>query len=264
MIHQYPDKKRIIFRKKILKIFIILILFYLLSILGAFNFVTKIFNYIGGPVWEAKVALDGSDSLSYLTQSKSSLREENIKLKDEISSLKISMIDVSIFKNENNKLKELLGRITKPNNFILASILVKPSSSPYDTLIIDIGDNYEVKGGFEVYINGNIPIGTISKVYRNTAQVELYSNPGRVTEGIIEDLDMNVGIIGRGGGNFEMSIPVGLDVLQGSFITLRGLDRGILAIVKEEISDKADPNKKMMLVSPINIQNQKWVEVKKN
>jgi len=216
-------------------------------------------------MWEAKkVVLDSTKDLSYLTKNRESLLEENKKLLEENSSLKISMIDYQILKNENDKLKELLGKITTNHDFILSNILVKPNYSPYDTLIIDVGQDGNILEGFPVYTNGNIPIGIISKVYTQTSLVELYSNPGRVTSGILDGSNVSVELIGRGGGNFEMSIPFELIAPKGTIILLPNIQPEIIAIVEEEISDPTDPVKKIILRSPINIQNQKWVQVKKN
>lgn len=216
-------------------------------------------------MWEAKkVVQDSTKDISYLTRTKSSILEDNKNLLEENSSLKISMIDYQILKNENDKLKELLGKIPTKYDFILSNILVKPNYSPYDTLIIDVGISEGITEGLIVYTNGNIPIGVISKVYTKTSLVELYSNPSRVTSGIIDELNVSVELIGRGGANFEMSVPLELIIPKGAMILLPGNQPEVVAIVEEEISTPTDPIKKIILRSPVNIQNQKWVQVKKN
>ena len=68
---------------------------------------------------------------------------------------------------------------------------------------------------------------------------------------------------GGGGGNFEMIIPIELDVTNGTIVYLPGSTSFVVAIVDEIISKPSDPFKKVILHSPINIQNEKWVEVKK-
>jgi cell shape-determining protein MreC len=174
------------------------------------------------------------------------------------------MIDYQILKKENDKLKSLIGRISPNNDFILGSILTKPNYSPYDTLIIDIGENQGLKEGFLVYVNGNIPIGVISQVYTKTSLVELYSNPSRITHGLIEESNITVELIGRGGGNFEMSLPFEITANKGTSVLLPNINSEILAVVEEDISDPTDPIRKIILRSPINIQNEKWVQVKIN
>lgn len=265
MIHQFRNKKQISQRKKIIRIILILAVFVILAFSGILPLSKKLFHYIGKPIWETKgIALNSMNDLSYLTRNKSSILKENRSLLEENRKLKISMIDYQILKDENEQLKELFGVIPNPSSFILASILVKPSHSPYDTLIIGVGEENGVLEGFKVYVNGNVPIGVIKEVYAKTSLVELYSNPGKVTTGVVEGLNINVDLVGRGGGNFEMAIPFELIIPNESFITLPSIESEIIAIVEEEISEPTDPIKKVILRAPVNIQNQKWVEVKKN
>jgi len=264
MIHQFQDKNQIIRKKKIIWTLIVLGLLLFLAFSGVLVFFSKTSNYIGQPIWKAKnTIVNNSKSLSYLTRTRSSLSKENQKLLKENSNLETSMIDYQFLKNENNNLKKLLSRISNPRNFILSGILSKPSDSPYDTMIIDVGSNKGILKGLKVYINGNIPIGIINKVYSQTSLVELYSNPGMITSGIINKLNIKIKLVGRGGGNFETSIPAGLSIPKGSLVTLPGLDGGVIAITEEEITDTLDPNKKLILKAPVNIQNEEWVEVSK-
>ncbi len=265
MIHQFRDKKQISKRKTVIKIVIILIIFLVVAFSGFLPFSKRIFNYIGNPIWKIKNASLGNVSdLNYLTKTKSSLLKENQDLLEENYDLKISMIDYQIIKDENNNLKNLLGVIFYPSDFVLSSILVKPSYSPYDTLIIDVGQDEGILVENKVYANGVIPVGVVREVYGQTSLVELYSNPGKVTPGIIEGLNISIDLVGRGGGNFEMAVPFELIITNGTKITLPGIESEIIAIVKEEISEPTDPIKKVILHAPVNIQNEKWVEVKKN
>jgi cell shape-determining protein MreC len=174
------------------------------------------------------------------------------------------MVDYQILKKENTDLKETLGRLQESDNFILGNILTKPNHSPYDTIIIDIGEKSGIREGDLVYSNGNVPIGNISKIYTKTSLVSLYSNPGQKTEGYLNDSNASVELVGRGGGNFEMIIPLDLVVDKGSIVYLPGLSSLVVAIVDEIISKPSDPFKKVILSSPVNVQNLKWVEVKKD
>jgi cell shape-determining protein MreC len=264
MIHQFLDKKQIMRRKKIIRNVIGFGIFFILSGLGVLSLSGRFFNYVGRPIWEAKRSIGSSFyNMNYLFRTKSSISRENHNLIEEISYLRLSMVDYKILKNENDELKEMLGRIPEKNDFLLGNILTKPNYSPYDTLIIDIGINNGVKEGEVVYSNGNIPIGNIAKVYDKTSLVTLFTNPGQKTEGSINDVNASVELIGRGGGNFEMIIPIELSVQKGTIIYLPGYTSVVLAVVDEVISTPTDPFKKVILSSPVNVQNLKWVEVKK-
>lgn len=265
MMHQFRNKKTISRKKKITKIFLVLVFLAILILSLSFGFSAKIFNYIGKPIWfSKKVAVDELSNLNYLTKTRKSIDLENQNLLEENYKLKISMIDYQILKKENEDLKSLISRISLNHDFVLGVILTKPNYSPYDTLIIDVGEKDGIREGLSVYANGNIPIGVISQVYSKTSLVELYSNPGKKTNGSIEDSNITVELIGRGGGNFEMSLPVELMVSKGASVLLPNINPEVLAVVEEDISEPTDPVKKIILRSPINIQNEKWVQVKTN
>jgi rod shape-determining protein MreC len=265
MTHQFRDKKQIEKKKKIIRNIIGFGLFFILVAVGILSWTGKLFNFAGRPIWEAeRIVNKGLNNSNYLLRSKQSLSNENKKLIEENSNLKISMLDYEILKNENNELKEILGRISTLNNYILGNILTKPNHSPYDTIIIDIGESSGIKEGDLIYAEGIIPVGIVSKVYGKTSLVSLYTNPGVKTEGFINDSNASVGLIGRGGGNFEMIIPLELIVDKGTLIYLPGSSVEIIAIVDDVISTPSDPFKKVLLSSPVNVQNLKWVQVKKD
>lgn len=264
-MHQFRDKKQIAKRKKTIKILFIFISFSLLSVLIATLTYSGFWNKVGFPFWKSKIVVsDAIDSNSYLLKTKESIFNKNRDLMVENTNLNNAMLDYQVLKNENNQLKELLGRIPEERNFILADILSKPSNSPYDTIIIDIGENLDIKEGSRVYANGIVPIGEVDKVYDATALVVLYSSPGRKTIGIIDELGSSIELIGRGGGNFEMTVPVDLQVDKGKAILLPGIQPEIIAITEDVISAPNDPVKKFILSAPINVQSLKWVQVLKN
>jgi hypothetical protein len=174
------------------------------------------------------------------------------------------MIDYQILKTENDQLKELLGRVPESYTFLLSTILAKPNKSPYDTLVIDGGINVGMVEGDLVYVNASTPVGKISNVYDKTSLVMLYSNPGQKTEAVLDGSNASVELVGRGGGNFEMIVPLDLSVGKGWVVVLPNLHTEVIAIIEEIISIPTDPVKKVILRSPVNIQNIKWVQVKKN
>ncbi|MFA6515235.1 MAG: rod shape-determining protein MreC [Candidatus Paceibacterota bacterium] len=265
MIHQFQDKKQIVKRKKTIRTAIAVFVFFILAVLGILSWSERPLYFIGNPIWKIEKSIsDGFYNMNYFFRTKASITKENHNLIEEISNIRLTMIDYQILKKENDDLKELLGRIPMKNNFVLGNILTKPNQSPYDTIIIDIGKNMNIKEGDLVYANGNIPIGKISEIYEKASLVSLYSNPGQKTEGFIDISNASVMLTGRGGGNFEMIIPIELSVERGVIVYLPGGTSLVIAIVDEIISKPSDPFKKVILSSPVNIQNLKWVEVKIN
>lgn len=262
MMHQFLDKKQIIRRKKNIRNIIIFSIFIVVFSFGFLSWTGQFLNYIGRPVWKSQQYVVGIFSnMNYLLREKASLSSENKKLKEENLNLSLSMIDYQILRNDVDKLKETLGRIPEVKNLILGNILTKPNHSPYDTIVIDIGNNLNIKEGNMVYADGNIPIGTVEKVYEDTSLVSLYTTPSKKIEGFINGPNVSVELIGRGGGNFEMIIPIELQVSKGTTVYLPGSTSLVIAQVDDVISSPSDPFKKVLLSSPINIQDIKWVEV---
>ena len=146
MIHQFRDKKQIENRNKIIKNIIGFCLFIVLVGLGFLSWTGRIFNFVGRPVWETEKTInDGIYNINYLMRTKKAISRENHDLIEEISALRMTMVDYQILKDEVNQLKETLGRIPEKNNFVLGNILTKPNHSPYDTVIIDVGNNLGIK-----------------------------------------------------------------------------------------------------------------------
>jgi cell shape-determining protein MreC len=265
MIRQFRDKKQISRRKNIIKNAIIFALVIIIFVGGILAWSGKLFHYVGRPIWKAQnLVTNAVEDQSYLVRTKSSVFKENEALKKANADLQNSMIDYQIVKTENDQLKELLGRLPAGHTFTLSAILAKPNRSPYDTIIIDVGDDVGITEGQQVFASGDVPIGEISKVYDHDSLVMLYSNPGQVTEGMIEGSNASVELIGRGGGNFEMNVPLDLPSLPGTMVILPNTETQIIAIVDAVISVPTDPIKKVILHSPINVQSLKWVEVKRD
>ncbi|MFA6355331.1 MAG: rod shape-determining protein MreC [Candidatus Paceibacterota bacterium] len=248
-----------------IKNLIFLVFFLLLASLGVFTFISSGIHFIGRPIWKVENSIKNNfENIGYVVRTKTSVYKENENLLKENVDLKQAMIDYRILKNENVSLKELFGRVPNSDDMVLANILTRPNYSPYDTIILDIGNDIGIKIGDRVYGNVLTPIGEVSAIYKNTSLVTLYSNPGKVTEAIMEGSNTNVEIVGRGGGNFEMIIPIDLPFVKGASLLLPNIKSEIVAIIEDVISSPNDPVKKVLLSSPVNVQNLKWVFVKRN
>jgi len=224
--------------------------------------------------------------------SKNSLYLENQVLKLQLRQNDAMMANYNSVLAENVSLKEILGRKdeTRPNdrsvgrevNLVLSAILSKPNQSPFDILVIDTGAKDGLQIGDTVFALGNVPIGRIANVYPHSSKVILFSNAGERTQAVFSskpartDARLNdsfgqdsghsggnifTEVVGRGGGNFEMIVPRDLTLLKGDQVVLPGIAPYLLGIVETIISDPRDPFVKALLVSPVNIQELKLVEV---
>ncbi len=212
-------------------------------------------------------------------QSKQALQQENENLKLQLNEMSARMSNYTAVLDDDIKIKEVLGRKGNSlgkNNMTLAAILAKPNQSPYDTLIIDAGARQGIKVRDTVFALGDVPVGYVGLIYGDSSKVVLFSNPGEKTEVVISlgppsggasslagraSKSVFMQVTGRGGGNFEMILPRDFVLENGSEVVLPGLNPYVLGIVQTIISDPRDSFQKALLVSPVNIQELKFVEV---
>ena len=256
------DKK--IKRKKFFKVafgvvVLIILLYFRSGILNGFSYIShELFRpvlILGNKLGE-KVK-----SLNSFFISKNSLYLENENLKSQLNENEARISNYNSIVTENINLKEILGRKNAKAMMILSAILSKPNQSIYDTLVIDVGTKQGIKIGNTVFALGNVPIGRVSLVYDNSSKVVLFSSAGEKTQAVISGQDVFLELVGRGGGNFEMMMPKDFSLQKGDQVVMPGLNPHVLAVVETIISDLRDPFTKALLISPVNIQELKFVEV---
>lgn len=234
-----------------------------------FNFRLNVLNglsYIAGGLFRPILVFGNSigeeiTNLGSFFISKSSLYLENRNLQSQIKEEEARMANYNSIVEENDKLKEILGRKKEKANMVLAAILSKPNQSLYDTLLVDAGSKQGIKEGKMVFGLGDIPIGEISMVYENSSKVVLFSSNGERTQVVVAGKDIYLEVVGRGGGNFEIILPRDFSLQKGDQVLMPGINNYVLAIGETVISDPRDPYIKALLKSPLNIQELKFVEI---
>lgn len=214
--------------------------------------------------------LGGVKNLGAYFISKRSLLEANQELQSRLNSQEVSMLNYGVLAAENENLKEILGRKKENGVFIMAAVLAKPNQSAYDTLLIDAGSLEGISSGALVFALGDVPIGRVGEVYPNSAKVVLFSSAGERTPAVVyqsapEGAKKNVfyDLVGRGGGNFEMTLPRDISLAKGDQVVLPGIYPYVVAIVESLISEPRDPFNRVLMVSPVNMQDINFVEIKK-
>ena len=82
---------------------------------------------VGAPLWGVTDgAQNALGSVGALLTTKQSLREENIRLKENVYDLNLSLIDYDTLLEQNFSFRELLDR-SQGRSSILASVITKPS-----------------------------------------------------------------------------------------------------------------------------------------
>lgn len=243
--------------------FILVVLFLGISIFGNLS---SFSHGLGRPIWEvSNFFQEKINSYSYLLKSNKNLLRKNNLLKDRLIESQAKYSDREVLFDENIKLKEILSRnIEVGDKIILGNILTKPNRSLYDILIIDVGTENQIKAGDKVLAYGNVLIGEVAEVYSKSSKVKLYSTAGEKLGVILSGKDIFLEAIGRGGGNFEIKLSRGVEVEKGNGIIIPGIYPYLIATVEKIISDPRDPAQKILLRSPVNIQELKWIQVVQN
>lgn len=206
-------------------------------------------------------------SLGTAVRSKYALEAENNALEAEIGELNARLTSYNAVAGENADLKKILGR-TDHAEFTLAAVIEKPPHSIYDTLVIDGGAKANLSVGQLVYANGETPIGFIQEVRSATAIVELYSAPGETfsarlsVPGEATHTNIDVDLIGRGGGNFSATIPHDIVITPGTVVVTKEIHPYTVAIFQKVTSDARDPFQTLLLSAPVNINELSFVVVR--
>ncbi len=253
-------RNRKLLSKPVVGVLLLIFALYILVQVPMPKFLVNITHQIGKPIWGSTSILNKQfQSITAFVVSNKSLREENRLLKEELESIRITELSQNLLREENNALKEILGR-KSDRETLLAAILSRPNKTIYDTLVIDTGNNNNVRKGERVIIN-NIVLGEISKVLSNTSVVTLFSSPGIETDVLIGPDDVSAKAVGRGGGNFEILLPRDIDIVVGDTIIMPGINSELFAIVEHVIVNPTDSFQKILFKNPVNIFEIKFVEI---
>lgn len=204
------------------------------------------------------------NTTSFITttiRSKQKITKENQILTVQIEELRNTQLSYDSILKENEILKAELGRSEKPE-LIFARVLTKPNFSLYDSLLVEKGDTTITVGAY-VYAPGDIPIGTIDQVGTKIARVILFSSPERKTLARIDGYNIDIELVGRGGGNFELKIPHEIVLPKDTKVLIPSLYSKVVALVKTSLGDEREKYERVLLVSPVNIQELDTVFIEK-
>lgn len=212
------------------------------------------------PLWgvQEKTSTSG-DEIADAFSSKEKLMAEIALLRNKITESDIVLRRFRVLEEENTELKRLLGRQVYESG-VLAAVLGRPAITPYDTLIIDVGEN-AVRVGDRVVVEGSIVLGTVSEVYEQTTQVLLFSAPGVETQVLIGPERVPVTARGQGGGSFVAEFPREAHVEEGYTVVLPGINPYLFSTVESTVASPSDAFITVRFKNPINFQALTWVQV---
>jgi len=173
--------------------------------------------------------------------------------------------------NENRTLVEKEASLTalfgdantgKVSSGVLAGVVARPPTSPYDTLVLDVGQNAGVTRGQEVFGAGGVPLGIISSVTGDFSRVTLFSAPGAKTEGWVGKAGISLSISGAGGGALTATISRLAGVVVGDTVFAPGPGRLPIGNVVRVDSDASASGVTLLIMPAQNPFSLSWVVVR--
>ena len=286
--HNQPARRH---KKMLASIFTAVVIVCLIIVRFAPHFIPSIFTTIARPFWRMEFSLQ-----SGALRSPEALLNENEDLKRQLTDLTVRMQSTSILEQENSDLEAMLGRtinfasstatstatgttttsltlsakLAPKTNAkvktlfvqpVLSAVLAHPPFAPYDELVIDIGSDYAVTVGNNVYAPGNVLIGHISDVLSNTSKVELLSSPSNSFEVLIGSQTVTATAHGRGGGQYSAELSHDAVVQVGDLVIMPSIDRTVVGIVGAVVTDPANSFETVLFAPPASIYGLRWVMV---
>jgi len=219
----------------------------------------SILSPIAKPFWGIReLTASTLSKQSLFLKTKKTLIDENINLQQQLLEANIKTIRYDLVYSENQVLRGIFG--TTSEKRILGKIIARPFESPYDIIILDTGENV-TKVGDRVLGPNSTALGEIIEISGNIAKVSLYSNPNNESHTEILRTGAALDLVGRGGGNFSVTVPRDFNVVLGDIVTIPAFRSNIVARVGSIDETDADSFKKVLLSSPVNIFELSWVSI---
>ncbi|RZQ56105.1 rod shape-determining protein MreC [Pseudidiomarina tainanensis] len=165
------------------------------------------------------------DRLVYLSTTRTTLREENKALKQELQELQMAVQRLNFLENENDRLRQLLGSDIRQASRRMAAEVVAVATDPFShQVVINKGSANGVYEGQPVLDNRGI-LGQVMSVGRGTARVLLISDQSHALSLRAERNDIRV--LARGTGDLQrlelMYIPHSSELEVGDKLMSSGL-----------------------------------------
>lgn len=173
--------------------------------------------------------------------------------------------EVRALNNENLVLVTTLADVTQAmgegTTGVVAGVIARPPLTPYDMLIIGKGTNDSITSNALVTGEGGVPLGTVSTATARTAQVLLYSAPGRATEGWVGTTRLPITLMGKGGGAFGTEVSRDAAIVAGDLVYLPGPGALPVGRVKEVATDPSSPSATLHIEPLVNVFSLTYVVV---
>jgi len=191
---------------------------------------------------------------------------ESAQLRAQLASSTAAVADRNALYQENLLLKSQFGRDAGAP-VVLASVLMRPPGTPYDTLLIDAGRQQGIVQGALVSAGGNAYIGTVTDVYAYTSRVTLFSAPGSTYNALVmlsgkPGANVPVSLVGQGAGSMSAKVPSATAVVIGDSVVVPGIATAFAGAVSHVERPAGDSFETLYVHLPVDLFSLQFVEVR--
>ncbi len=196
---------------------------------------------------------------------KKKLLQENKILSEELEKIKRENFTAKAIEKDNERLQKLLERKNEQQELVPASVINNINFSPYDTFIVDVGEENGITDNMLVITPEGITIGTTANTHKNNSTVILFSAPTMTFDAFINaSTSVHEMAKGNGMGTIKMSVPRDTKVEINDTVVLPSFKtRTIGKIVSIDVSPE-DAYKTLYIKNPINIYKLRFVLIDTN
>lgn len=188
---------------------------------------------------------------------KSGLLKDREYLKEVLAKNTVLEDEIEILKEEN----VLLRQIKKPQDKeILAEVILHPGFSPYDVLVLNVGEDTGISLGDLVFYQ-SLLIGEISEVNTSRSKVSLFSSGDKTFPVRIGVHESELEARGLGSGTFEVIVPKTLEVNINDKVKISLGAPRYLGVVLDIESEESNAFQRVLFSLPININHIRFVSV---
>ena len=157
---------------------------------------------------------------------------------------------------------ESISGLVRNEQEIIAGVVARPPTSPYDTLVLNAGSVAGVTLGMEAFGDSGVPLGAVSSVLSDFSRVTLFSAPGIITNGWVGLGNIPLIIKGAGAGVMNASIARLAGIVEGDTVFAPGpgmLPIGSVVLVE---SDPSSPSVTLRIMPTANLFSVAWVTLR--
>ena len=204
------------------------------------------------------VAESGSSLPQYLRE-RSTLISELEALKIKIATEQGTESTIKKLQIENMELRNLAGAL--PEARVLARVIGRPNTLPYDVLMLDRGSNQGVQLNAPVFLGADQVIGFVSKVTEKTSLVTLVTTAGFTSSAYVIGPNIYTFAEGMGGGILRVRVPQGILLRTGDLVLLPAIDSGLYGTISYIETSVTQPEQYGFVTTSIPIQSLYYVSI---